>query len=169
MAAGRRAAARLSLDKARTSVGKIDPARKYSLAHAIDRISSAWLQGGLLLESEQAAIKIDDAKLRAFAFARIAQSYFGGNEMAQAERLSGRMEAAAADINGALDRVWMYANVSLYQAARGNLAGASAMFTRGLDVVRTMSSSWARAQALVRLVSALGGLTKSGISPTGQK
>lgn len=166
MAAGRVDMARASLEKAAQSLENIDQARKFSRAHATDRISSAWLQGGLLSQSEKSAGEISDAKLRAFAFARIAQNYAGRNKFGEAERLFQRMETAATKITAALDRVWMYANVSLYLAAQGNLSGASETFNSALDVVRKMSSSWARAQALVRLVSALGGLTKSGVSPT---
>jgi len=169
MAAGRHDAARRSLTRADASTAEIDPTRKFARAHAIDRMALAWLSGGLLAQSEKSADRIADAKLRAVALGRIGQAYFGRGEAAQARRLFARMEDAADEITAALDRVWMYANVSLYFVAQGNSTAAVQTFDRGLAVARKMSSSWARAQALVRLVSALGGLTKAGISPSSRQ
>jgi len=165
MAAGRAQVARGNLDEAISSAEKINSSRKFSRAHAIDRISDAWLAGGFVSESENTAGQIGDAKLRAFAFARIGQFNQAQGNALEARRLFQRMDAVAAKISSPLDRVWMYANASLYLAARGNSATALGTFNDALKIVRHMTSSWARAQALVRLVSALGGLSKTGVSP----
>ncbi len=169
MMAGRVDVARGSLDQADASVAEIDPSRKFSRAHAIDRISDAWLVGGFLTESENTAGQIGDAKLRAFALARIGQVNEARGNALEAQRLFLQMDAAAAEISSSLDRVWMYANASLYLAARGSAAAALSAFDRALGIVRHMTSSWARAQALVRLVSALGGLSLSGVSPSAKE
>jgi len=165
MTASRSQAARLSLQAALQSAKGINADRKFAGALARDRISLAWLSGGHPAEAEKAAENIADAKLRAYAFARIGNHFMQNDDAINGGRLYLRMENAAASIGSALNRVWMYANVSLYLAEKGDPDHALKTFRTGLGVTQKMSSSWARAQALVRLVSALEGLTKTGLVP----
>jgi hypothetical protein len=149
-----REAARQNLQRAETAVGAIAPDHKFAINHARERIARSWIALGDLEIASEVAATITDAGIKTGTWWNISMAYRDADKNILAVKSGDEARASLANVNSALDRVWLYCNQVHLLAARKDDTRALAAFSKALKVVRGVRHSWTRAQALVRLVRA---------------
>ena len=154
---------------ARKSLGKAVTAAKgiklpFARAFADSRIVLALIDIGKISGDFSGAVKtaqgISDKQLRAHGLWSIAaEKRRGGNE-AGAVRTEELAAKATLDLKSRVSRVWMFGDIALDHAARGETTAAWTAFGRALEVARDTQNAWGRARVLGRIASVLVDLTE---------
>ena len=155
-------AARKSLDKAVAAAKGIK--LPFARAFADSRIVRALIDIGKASGDFGVAVKtangISDKQLRAHGlWSIVAEQRRGGDETgaARTERLASR---ATEDIKSPISRVWMFGDIALGHASRGEMNAAWTAFGRALVVARDTQNAWGRARVLGRIAAVLVDLTE---------
>lgn len=154
---------------ARKSLGKAVAAAKgiklpFARAYADSRIVLALIDIGKVSGDFGVAVEtaqgISDKQLRAHGLWSIAAAQRRGGDEAGAARTERLASEATDDIKSRVSRVWMFGDIALGHAARGETNSAWTAFGRALKVARDTQNAWGRARVLGRLAAVLVDLTE---------
>ena len=161
---GQRDAAETTIDLAFAAIEKIKS--PYARSFATTRIALAMASltdvGGQNGESKEpftyakaaeTAARIDDSRLRAQTLWSIASARRAAGDEAGAKETEVQAESATNSIVSRLSRVWMFSEIALSHARRGQRDTAEAALRRGLDIAKGLENNWARSRALARLAT----------------
>lgn len=169
---GARAASEATLELALAAVEEID--LPYARSYAVSRIALSMARVGLLATKKadtakmafdraaRIAEKVDDDRLRAHTLWTIAadQRRAGNDDGAKAtEALA---DTATSEIKSKLTRVWMFAEIAIDHARKGESEIGWDAFRRGLGVGEKIANAWGRARALAKLAHTLVELVNPG-------
>ncbi len=156
-------------DSAQKSLGKAEAAAKgikfpFARAYADSRMVLALIDIGRVLGDFSAAVKtaqgISDKQLRAHGLWSIAAEQRRGGDEAGAARTESLAGKATDDLKSRVSRVWMFGDIALDHAARGETNAAWTAFGRALKVARDTRNAWGRARVLGRIAAVLVDLTE---------
>jgi hypothetical protein len=140
----------------------------FARSFAMSRIARtlAGLGGDDFEAAVKAARKIKDNRLRAHTLWIITAERLHAGKREGAAATAALAESATAKIKSTLNRMWMFSELALEQAASPEPEAASADFKRALKIAETIQNAWARTRALGQLAAVLVELTKSGHAPS---
>jgi len=159
--AGRFMSGHQSLLQAEIAARQIEMEKSFARAHALKGIAEAWIGVNELERAKKTAEIVPNPALRGMVWRLIAVAHDRRNEAEKAVAAKAAAVRAAEAVNSPLDRVWHFTNVAISLSAAGNSEPAREAFMSALGVAETMSSVWARAQALARLAGALISLSQA--------
>ena len=154
---------------ARKSLGKAVAAAKgiklpFARAFADSRIVLALIDIGKVSGNFSAAVEtalgISDKQLRAHGLWSIAAQKRRGGDEAGAARTERLANMATDDVRSRVSRVWMFGDIALGHAARGEMNPAWTAFGRALEVAKDTQNAWGRARVLGRIAAVLVDLTE---------
>ena len=154
---------------ARKSLGRAVAAAKgiklpFARAYADSRIVLALIDIGKVSGDFGVAVEtaqgISDKQLRAHGLWSIVAEQRRGGDKTGAARTERLASEATEDIKSRVSRVWMFGDIALGHAARGETNAAWTAFGRALKVARDTKNAWGRARVLGRIAAVLVDLTE---------
>ena len=165
-------------ESARKSLGKAVAAAKgiklpFARAYADSRMVLALIDIGRVSGDFGAAVEtaqgISDKQLRAHGLWSVAAEQRRGGDETGATRTESLAGEATEDLKSRVSRVWMFGDIALDHAARGETNAAWAAFGRALEVARDTRNAWGRARVLGRIAAVLVDLTEGTTLPPSEK
>ena len=145
--------AREITNRALRDITVIDERFTYAKGYATSRAAAALIELGALSSAFDAARTIGEPALRAKALWRVAAAQ--ARDGKDASGTFALAHDAVADINSALDRAWTYCSIASASAEAGDHELGRQAFNSARDIVATIRSPWARANAFTKLASTL--------------
>jgi len=172
---GARAASEATLELALAAVDEID--LPYARSYAVSRIALSMVRVGLLASKKDnqadtaktafnraasIAERVDDDRLRAHTLWTIAADQRRAGDEGDAKATESLADAATSEIKSKLTRVWMFAEIAIDHARKGEAEIGWEAFSRGLGVGEKIDNAWGRARALAKLAHTLVELFNPG-------
>jgi len=172
---GARAASEATLELALAAVDEID--LPYARSYAVSRIALSMARVGLLASKKadqtdtartafnraaSIAERVDDDRLRAHTLWTIAADQRRAGDDNDAKATESLADAATSEIKSKLTRVWMFAEIAIDHARKGESEIGWDAFSRGLGVGEKIDNAWGRARALAKLAHTLVELVNPG-------
>jgi len=172
---GDRAASEATLELALAAVEEID--LPYARSYAVSRIALSMARVGLLAAQNDrqadaaetafnravtVAERVDDDRLRAHTLWTIAADQRRAGDDDGAATTETLADTATGEIKSKLTRVWMFAEIAVDHAHKGESEFGWGAFRRGLGVGEKIDNAWGRARALAKLAHTLVELVNPG-------
>lgn len=138
------------LQEAETLVPEIE--QDFPKAYAQSRIAQAYIEVGADDMAMRIADGIENPQLRAEVYWLLdATAGEGGTGEAAA-----RAKASTGEIQGALQQVWMFGDLSVLLEHRGHPEAAAEALLRAIEIAGDISAPWNRARAMTKVAASLG-------------
>ncbi|MBL28383.1 MAG: hypothetical protein CMM50_12635 [Rhodospirillaceae bacterium] len=121
-------------------------------AYALNRIAQAYVDLGNREDAMRVAEKIENPQLRAEVY-WLLDAVEGPDGQGEAGTLA---KASTDEIPGALQRVWMFGDLSVVLEHRGFPEAAANALLRAIEIAGDISAPWNRARAMTKVATSLG-------------